>query len=80
VEEEIEIVKNIDFPANPRKGQGKWQRKLSELDVGDGFYIEETDHGKLSKLRTIYQAAKSLGMRIESVRSSDKRRVIKRVA
>jgi len=76
-DEMITVIRNITFPPAPRRGQGKWQRKLSELEIGDGFYVDITDKD-LSRLRTIYQAAKSIGIRIESVRDHDKR-IIKRV-
>ncbi len=61
---EINIESLDDLPPKRTRGQGKWQRKLQDIEVGTVFTIEDdSDQSAISKYRSIRIAAQSMGQR-----------------
>ena len=59
---EINIESLDDLPPKRTRGQGKWQRKLQDIEVGTVFTIEDdSDQSAISKYRSIRTAAQTLG-------------------
>ena len=80
-EEELQgivIEKNIPMPP-PGTKTGKWQRVLSRMDVGDSFVLTLTEHdkrsGRVRKQSILTHAAKSLDMKIKTMRIDNTLRV-----
>ena len=80
-EEELQgivIEKNIPMPP-PGTKTGKWQRVLSRMDVGDSFVLIITERdkrsGRVRKRSILTHAAKSLDMKIKTMRIDDTLRV-----
>ena len=80
-EEELQgiiIEKNIPIPPLGTK-TGKWQRVLSRMDVGDSFVLTLTERdkrsGRVRKQSILTHAAKSLDMKIKTMRIDNTLRV-----
>ena len=58
---EYQIKKNAPL-IERRKGWGKWQKLLSEMDVGDAVPLEDNEH--LAAYRGLRRAAKDMGFRV----------------
>ena len=70
-EQAIIIEKGIPIP-EPQTKTGKWQKILNRMDIGDSFVLDltpdEIKHGRIKQSVIINQAAKSMGMKIKTMR------------
>tara|TARA_R110001583_G_scaffold5559_3_gene29922 strand:- start:1464 stop:1709 length:246 start_codon:yes stop_codon:yes gene_type:complete len=64
---EVRIEKNAPF-IDRRKGWGKWQKLLEEMDVGDAVVLEDNEH--LAAYHGLRRAAKAMGFTV-SMRTLD---------
>jgi len=65
---EFMIEQNVPKPSHPTKGQGKWQKLLKKMAIGDSVFLSSEE-----EVRCIRAAAYKLGMTIESSRCEDQR-------
>ena len=74
----IIIEKGIPIP-EPQTKTGKWQKILNRMDIGDSFVIDlnpdEIKYARVRQVSTINQAAKSMGMKIKTMRIENQIRV-----
>ena len=73
------IEKGVDLPKKKTRGYGRWQKLLLKLELDDSFVIDESNDPRKHQLVAIRNAAKSLGIRVESARETETKRRIKRV-
>ena len=64
---EVQIEKNAPLP-DRRKGWGKWQKLIEEMDVGDAAILEDDEN--LTAYHGLRRAAKSMGFTV-SMRTLD---------
>ena len=64
---EVQIEKNAPLP-DRRKGWGKWQNLIEEMDVGDAAILEDDEN--LTAYHGLRRAAKSMGFTV-SMRTLD---------
>ena len=64
---EVQIEKNAPLP-DRRKGWGKWQKLIEEMDVGDAAILEDDEN--LTAYHGLRRAAKSMGITV-SMRTLD---------
>tara|TARA_Y100001937_G_scaffold29737_1_gene42809 strand:- start:547 stop:807 length:261 start_codon:yes stop_codon:yes gene_type:complete len=64
---QVQIEKNAPLP-NRRKGWGKWQKLIEEMDVGDAAILEDDEN--LTAYHGLRRAAKSMGFTV-SMRTLD---------
>ena len=64
---EVQIEKNAPLP-DRRKGWGKWQKLIEEMDVGDAAILEDDEN--LTAYHGLRRAAKSMGFTV-SIRTLD---------
>ena len=64
---EVQIEKNAPWP-DRRKGWGKWQKLIEEMDVGDAAILEDDEN--LTAYHGLRRAAKSMGFTV-SMRTLD---------
>ena len=58
---ELQIEKKAPF-IDRRKGWGKWQKLLKEMDVGDAVVLEDNEH--LAAYHGLRRAAKDMGFKV----------------
>ena len=64
---EVQIEKNAPLP-DRRKGWGKWQKLIEEMDGGDAAILEDDEN--LTAYHGLRRAAKSMGFTV-SMRTLD---------
>jgi|TARA_A100000172_G_scaffold40613_1_gene24755 hypothetical protein len=64
---EVQIEKNAPLP-DRRKGWGKWQKLIEEMDVGDAAILEDDEN--LTAYHGLRRAAKNMGFTV-SMRTLD---------
>ena len=64
---EVQIENNAPLP-DRRKGWGKWQKLIEEMDVGDAAILEDDEN--LTAYHGLRRAAKSMGFTV-SMRTLD---------
>ena len=64
---QVQIEKNAPLP-NRRKGWGKWQKLIEEMDVGDAAILEDDEN--LTAYHGLRRAAKSMRFTV-SMRTLD---------
>ncbi len=64
---EVQMEKNAPLP-DRRKGWGKWQKLIEEMDVGDAAILEDDEN--LTAYHGLRRAAKSMGFTV-SMRTLD---------
>ena len=64
---QVQIEKNAPLP-DRRKGWGKWQKLIEEMDVGDAAILEDDEN--LTAYHGLRRAAKSMGFTV-SMRTLD---------
>ena len=64
---DFQLEKNAPLP-NRRKGWGKWQKLIEEMDVGDAAILEDDEN--LTAYHGLRRAAKSMGFTV-SMRTLD---------
>ena len=64
---EVQIEKTAPLP-DRRKGWGKWQKLIEEMDVGDAAILEDDEN--LTAYHGLRRAAKSMGFTV-SMRTLD---------
>ena len=77
-EQAIIIEKGIPIP-EPGTKTGKWQKILNRMDIGDSCVIDllpdAIKYARGRQVSTINQAAKSMGMKIKTMRIENQIRV-----